>query len=53
MAKQVAWPSFFRKGVELEVVFSNKVACVSINPRREGVRGFGTCMWSCQSYYRI
>ena len=23
-------------------------ACVAVNPRREGVHEFGTCMWSCQ-----
>ena len=33
---------------EWDLKVTSKAACVGVNPEREGVHGFGACMWSCQ-----
>ena len=36
------------KTFEWDLKVTSKAACVGLNPRREGVCGFGVCMWLCQ-----
>ena len=37
------WSEIF----EWDLKVTRKAACVAVSPRREGVRGFRTCTWSC------
>jgi len=39
---------WWSKTFECDLKVISKVACVAVNPRKEGVREFGTCTWSCQ-----
>ena len=32
---------------EWDLKVTSKAACVGVNPRREGVHGFGACTWLC------